>query len=215
MNKPSYIIAMLNEKGGSGKTTISTNLARGFQLNGSNVLLVDSDPQGSARDWYAAAGEDNNLPPVVGLDRPALFKELPVLARGIDWIIIDGAPQLEDLAVAAIKVSDLVLIPVQPSPYDVWAAESLVELIKTRQEVTNGRPKAAFVVSRQIVGTKLASEVRDALQEYHLPIMKSFTCQRVIYANSATNGSTVVDTEPTGAATKEINSLLQEVISWR
>ena len=98
------IIAVLNEKGGSGKTTISTNLARGFQLNGHQVLLVDSDPQGSARDWYAAAGEDNNLPPVVGLDRPALFKELPTLSKNTDWVIIDGAPQLEDIAVAAIKV---------------------------------------------------------------------------------------------------------------
>ena len=208
------IIAVLNEKGGSGKTTISTNLARGFQLNGHQVLLVDSDPQGSARDWYAAAGEDNNLPPVVGLDRPALFKELPTLSKNTDWVIIDGAPQLEDIAVAAIKVADLILIPVQPSPYDVWAAESLVELVKARQEIMDGRLKAAFVVSRQIVGSKLAREVRDALEDYGLPIMKSLTSQRVIYANSATNGSTVLDTEPDGAAAKEIRALIEEVTSW-
>ena len=208
------IIAVLNEKGGSGKTTISTNLARGFQLNGHQILLVDSDPQGSARDWYAAAGEDNNLPPVVGLDRPALFKELPTLSKNTDWVIIDGAPQLEDIAVAAIKVADLILIPVQPSPYDVWAAESLVELVKARQEIMDGRLKAAFVVSRQIVGSKLAREVRDALEDYGLPIMKSLTSQRVIYANSATNGSTVLDTEPDGAAAKEIRALIEEVTSW-
>ncbi len=116
------IMALLNEKGGSGKTTISTNLVRGVQLNGLKVLLVDSDPQGSARDWYAAAGEDNNLPPVVGLDRPALFKKLPELVHNTDWVIIDGAPQLEALAVAAIKVSDFVLIPVQPSvEYQVYS----------------------------------------------------------------------------------------------
>ena len=209
------IIAVLNEKGGSGKTTISTNLARGFQLKGHQILLVDSDPQGSARDWYAAAGEDNNLPPVVGLDRPALFKELPTLSKNTDWVIIDGAPQLEDIAVAAIKVADLILIPVQPSPYDVWAAESLVELVKARQEIMDGRLKAAFVVSRQIVGSKLAREVRDALEDYGLPIMKSLTSQRVIYANSATNGSTVLDTEPDGAAAKEIRALIEEVTSWR
>lgn len=91
------IVAILNEKGGSGKTTLSTNLARGFQALGRRVLLVDSDPQGSARDWYAAAGEDNNLPPVVGLHRPALFKELPELARDADLVIVDGAPQIEAL----------------------------------------------------------------------------------------------------------------------
>ncbi len=121
----------------------------------------------------------------------------------------------EDLAVAAIKVSDFVLIPVQPSPYDVWAAESLVELVKTRQEIMDGRPKTAFVVSRQIVGTKLANEVRDALEGYNLPIMKSFTSQRVIYANSATEGSTVLDNDPTGSAAQEIRSLITELMSWR
>ncbi len=209
------IIAVLNEKGGSGKTTISTNLARGLQLKGHQVLLVDSDPQGSARDWYAAAGEDSNLPPVIGLDRPALFKELRDLARSTDWVIIDGAPQLEELAVAAVKVADMVLIPVQPSPYDVWAAESLVELVKTRQEILEGRPEAAFLVSRQIVGTKLAREVRDALEEYGLPIMQAFTSQRVIYANSATNGSTVLDAEAEGAAAREMKDLIKELTSWR
>jgi len=177
--------------------------------------LVDSDPQGSARDWYAAAGEDNNLPPVVGMDRPALFKELHSIARDVDWVIIDGAPQLEDLSVAAIKIADLVLIPVQPSPYDVWAAESLVSLVKARQDITEGIPNAAFVISRQIVGTKLVNEVRKALDDYKLPIMNSYTSQRVIYANSATTGSTVLDSEPQGAASKEILSLIKEIISWR
>lgn len=148
------ILAVLNEKGGSGKTTISTNLARALQLSDKQILLVDSDPQGSARDWYASAGENNNLPPVVALDRPALFKELPTIIRGMAWVVIDGAPQIEDLAVAALKVADRVIIPVQPSPYDIWATESLVQLIKTRQEMTEGHPLAAFVISRQIVGTK-------------------------------------------------------------
>ena len=207
------ILAVLNEKGGSGKTTISTNLARALQLDGYRVLLVDSDPQGSARDWYAAAGEekDSELPLVVGLDRPALFKELPELARVVNWVVIDGAPQLEELAVAAIKVADYVLIPVQPSPYDVWATESLVELVKTRQEVTDGQPRAAFVVSRQIVGTRLADEVHQALEDYDLPILKACTSQRVVYANSASNGSTVLDTEPGGAAADEVRALMQEL----
>ena len=208
------IIAVLNEKGGSGKTTISTNMARGFQLKGRQVLLVDSDPQGSARDWYAAAGEDNDLPPVVGLDRPALFKDVKSIASGSELIIIDGAPQLEELAVAAMKVADMVIIPVQPSPYDIWATDSLVSLIRTRQEITDGRPGAAFVISRQIVGTKLAGEVRQALEDYKFPIMKACTSQRVVYANSAATGSTVLDADPEGPAAKEIQLLIEEVVSW-
>jgi chromosome partitioning protein len=208
------ILAVLNEKGGSGKTTISTNLARALQLSDKQILLVDSDPQGSARDWYASAGENNNLPPVVALDRPALFKELPTIIRGMAWVVIDGAPQIEDLAVAALKVADRVIIPVQPSPYDIWATESLVQLIKTRQEMTEGRPLAAFVISRQIVGTKIAHEAREALEGYQLPIFKSYTSQRVIYANSAATGSTVLDADPEGPAAQEIRTLLQEVMTW-
>lgn len=208
------IVAILNEKGGSGKTTLSTNLARGFQTLGRRVLLVDSDPQGSARDWYAAAGEDNNLPPVVGLDRPALFKELPELARDADLVIVDGAPQIEALAIAAVKTADVVLIPVQPSPYDIWAAESLVELVKARRELANDKPKAAFVVSRQIVGTRLAGDAREALEGYQLPIFKSCTSQRVVYANSATNGATVLDVEPEGPVAKEIRALQEELAAF-
>ena len=128
---------------------------------------------------------------------------------------IDGSPGIEELAVAALKVADRVLIPVQPSPYDIWAAESLVELVKTRQDITDGKLKAAFLVSRQIVGTKLAGEIRAALEGYGLPIFSAYTSQRVIYANSAAQGSTVLDAEPQGAAAAEIRTLVQEIRTWR
>lgn len=129
-------IAVLNQKGGSGKTTIATHLARAWQLAGLDVLLVDSDPQGSARDW-AAVREDQPVP-VVGIDRPTIERDLRALGHK-QRIVIDGAPQAADLAASAIKAADLVLIPVQPSPYDIWAAADLVELIKARQEITDGR----------------------------------------------------------------------------
>jgi chromosome partitioning protein len=175
------------------------------------VLLVDSDPQGSARDWYASAGEGNTLPPVVGLDRPALFRELPGISRGVEWVIIDGAPQVEELSVSAIKAADAVLIPVQPSPYDIWAAEPLVELLKTRREITGGKPQAAFVVSRQIAGTRLAADIREALEGYGLPVFKTGTSQRVAYPGSAASGSSVIDTEPGGPAAEEIRNLAAEL----
>jgi len=107
------VIAVLNQKGGSGKTTIATHLARALQLDGADVLLVDSDPQGSARDW-AAVREDQPLT-VVGIDRPTIDRDLKNVARK-DFVVIDGAPQAADLAVSAIKAAHFVLIPVQPSP---------------------------------------------------------------------------------------------------
>src|SRR5215475_6691029 len=129
------IISLLQEKGGSGKTTISINLAHSFKSLGYNVLLVDSDPQGSARDWHT--NNNGNTLDVIGLDRPTIDKDIKRFVRQYDFIFIDGAPHLSAMVTKTIVVSDLILIPVQPSPYDVWASASLVSLIKQRQEITD------------------------------------------------------------------------------
>jgi len=202
------VIAVLNQKGGSGKTTIATHLARALQLGGSDVLLVDSDPQGSARDW-AAVREDQPLT-VVGIDRPTIDRDLRHVARK-DFVVIDGAPQAADLAVSAIKAADFVLIPVQPSPYDIWATAELVELVKQRIEVTDGKLQAAFIVSRAIKGTRIGTDVTKALVEYGLPILKTRIIQRVIYPSTAAAGTTVLDVEPNGDAAAEIRAMTEEI----
>ena len=205
------VVAVLNEKGGVGKTTLSTHIARALQLDGENVLLVDSDPQGSARDWHAMSGEGSDLPPLVALDRAALLADVKRIGKSYSWVVIDGAPQASDLSIAAIKNADIVLIPVQPSPYDIWAADSLVQTVKARQEIANGQPKAAFIISRQIAGTKIAGEARHALEGYGLPIFESATCQRVSYANTASTGKTVLDLPSDVAAIQEIRALIAEL----
>ena len=202
------VIAVLNQKGGSGKTTIATHLARALQLAGSDVLLVDSDPQGSARDW-AAVREDQPLT-VVGIDRPTIDRDLKQIARK-DFVVIDGAPQAADLAVSAIKAADFVLIPVQPSPYDIWATADLVDLVKQRIEVTDGRLQAAFVVSRAIKGTRIGAEVAEALGGYGLPILEARITQRVSYPGTAAAGMTVMDSEPDGDAAAEVHALANEI----
>ena len=202
------VIAVLNQKGGSGKTTIATHLARALQIEDADVLLVDSDPQGSARDW-AAVREDQPLT-VVGIDRPTIERDIKNIARK-DFVVIDGAPQAADLAVSAIKAASFVLIPVQPSPYDIWAAADLVELVKQRIEVTDGKLQAAFVVSRAIKGTRIGSEVAEALAGYGLPILESRITQRVSYPSTAAAGTTVMDTEPAGDAAAEVRALAAEL----
>ena len=202
------VIAVLNQKGGSGKTTIATHLARALQLAGADVLLVDSDPQGSARDW-AAVREDQPLT-VVGIDRPTIDRDLKQVARK-DFVVIDGAPQAADLAVSAIKAADFVLIPVQPSPYDIWATADLVELVKQRIEVTDGRLQAAFVVSRAIKGTRIGGEVTEALVGYGLPVLETRITQRVSYPGTAAVGSTVMDSEPDSDAAAEVHALANEI----
>jgi len=205
------VVAILNQKGGSGKTTIATNLAHALSLNNLNVALVDSDPQGSARDWNEMNG--GTLLPVFGLDRETLPKDIESIKDSFDYIIIDGAPQISKLAAAAIKASDVILIPCQPSPYDIWACDGLVELIKARQEVTGGMPKAAFIVSRAIKNTKLSKEITQALMGYGLPVLSYGTTQRVSYARSASEGGTVL-TIPKSHAAKEINAIKDELIDF-
>lgn len=202
-----YIVAVLNQKGGAGKTTIATHLAAGWNATLKGAVLVDSDPQGSARDWKAAGKRD--LVPVYGLDRPNFEKDIAHLAKTASVIVIDGAPQIRELAVSAIKVADFIMIPVQPSPYDIWAAADLVELIKARQEVAKGKPRAAFVISRAIPRTVLGREVEEALDGYGLPVMRSQIHQRVSYPTSAAQGLTVFQTNDKDAQ-KEMNDLAVE-----
>lgn len=202
------IISVINQKGGVGKTTVATHLATALRLAGHSVLLVDSDPQGSARDW-AAVREDHPLS-VVGMDRPTIERDLKSIAP-VDFVIIDGAPQAADLAVSAIKASDFVLIPVQPSPYDIWATSDLVELVKQRIEITDGKLQAAFVVSRAITGTNIGKEVTGVLEGYELPVLEARIHQRVNYPGSAASGSTVLEDQPDSEGAKEMMQLAVEI----
>ena len=203
------IISVLNQKGGSGKTTISSNLAHAIALDSLKVLLVDSDPQGSLRDWNEANGGE--LIPVVGLDRETLPKDLKAISDGYDFVIIDGAPQIAKMSVAAVKAANLVLIPVQPSPYDIWACADLVDIITARQEVTDGLPLAYFLISRAIKNTKLGNEIKSALVDYELPVMKTYTTQKVAYPTTAAEGKTVFN-EPASSAAKEITAIKTEIM---
>ena len=203
------IIAVLNPKGGCGKTTVSTNVARCLHDRGHKTLLVDSDPQGSASDWHAAR-EDNPLP-FLAYGRPENFKALPGIAAPYDLVLIDGAAKLEGMIAAALNVVDGVLIPVQPSPYDIWATADLVELIKARREVTEGRPRAAFLVSRAIRRTVLSREIHAALAEYGLPVFTAGTTQRQSYARTAARGLSVFD-DGIKAAAAEITAIAAEFL---
>ena len=206
--RTSKVLAVLNQKGGSGKTTIAVNLAHAFQRLGNDVLLVDADPQGTARDWSDSSEE--GVCPVIGIDRESLARDLPAVAKPYDWVVIDGPPQLAGISAAAVRVADVVLIPVQPSPYDIWSCADLVDILDARRTVTDGLPHAAFVVSRAITNTKLSNQVSEALEAYGLPVLPSRTTQRVAYPTTAADGQTVFS-EPSSPAAKEIEAIRDEV----
>ena len=203
-------ISILNPKGGCGKTTLSSNLGSSLLLNGYKTLLIDTDPQGTLRDWKSM-DENDNQPQIIVIDRPNLQKDLTSIAINFDYLIIDGAAKLQDMIAFAVKNSDVILIPIQPSAADIWACEALIHLIKARQEVTDGIPKAAFIISRQIKNSNLARDIDEALKQFSFPVFNSRTTQRVIYGEALSSGKSVFNIESSGEAASEIQNITREL----
>lgn len=202
---PPMIVGVLSQKGGVGKTTLSLNLASHYVSAGWRVLLVDADPQGSALAW-SSARQAPPLFPVVGMAKPTLHRDLPTVAADYDMTIIDGAPRVNDLARAAILASDFVLIPVQPSPFDVWAADDTVRLVEEARQFKEGLG-AAFAINRKIANTAIGRDVVKAFDDAPFPVLPGSVCQRVIFAECAGQGLTVRELLPHGDAAREIAAL--------
>jgi chromosome partitioning protein len=203
-------IAILNQKGGVGKTTLTNNLGMAFKNLGLNVLLVDGDPQGSLRDWNDA--NKASLLPVIGLDRETLPQDLKAVKDQYDIVLIDGAPQSTKLAGAGVKSADIVIIPTTPSPYDVWASADLVEIVKARQEVTDGKPLAYFLISKVRKNTKLGNEIYSAIDEYDLPTLDGRTTDLEVYKQTASKGETVFQDKDAKNAIEEITEIANKIL---
>jgi chromosome partitioning protein len=202
-------LSFLNQKGRAGKTTLAVHVATILASTGAKVLLLDSDSQASALDWSAA----RQKPPafaVLGLPKPTVHKELPRLSEDYDHVVIDGPPRIADITRSIIMASEVVAIPVQPSPYDVWAVKDVVELIREAR-IYKDTLKAAFVINRKIVNTAIGRDVVEALATYELPVLSASLCQRVAFAESAARGSTVLEDAPTSVAAGEIRKLVTEL----
>jgi chromosome partitioning protein len=204
------VVSFLNQKGGVGKTTLATNVATALALAGHKVFFIDADPQGSSLDW-SASRQGEMLFPVVGVPKDTLHREIAALSAPYDWVVIDGPPRVYTVAKSAIAASDLVIIPVQPSPYDIWAAKEVVDIIA---DVRVLKPNliAVFAINRKIANTAIGRDVTAALANYaDIPILAASITQRVSFAESAASGQSVLEVEPHGPASHEIRALTAEI----
>ncbi|MCY3630515.1 MAG: AAA family ATPase [Bacteroidetes bacterium] len=215
------VIAILNPKGGSGKTTLATNLAGEMGRRGLNTLLVDSDPQGSTIDWgYVREQQAVPTMNILSLTTLSSIKTVKNRRRGYDHVIIDGSARLEELSLAAIKVSSVVIIPVRPSALDLWAVRPVIQLIEQQQKqllrAFGGikQLRCAFCVTQQIEGSALAGEIEDAVAGFGMEILTNRMNYRVAYARAAQMGMTVHELDPEGGAAEETERLTMEILEF-
>lgn len=207
------IIALAGQKGGSGKTTTAVALAAELHARGSRVLLVDADPQGSARTWAAVAAEAERPTPTVVSMGPNLYQpsQLPTLARSFEHVVVDCPPRSGDVQRAALMVATVAVLPCGPAAVDAWALAESLELVRAAQ-VLRPELRAVVLLSRVVARTAIGAGARDALAGCGLPILRTSLGFRVAYQEALAAGLGVAQYEA-GEAADEVRALTDELLA--
>lgn len=202
------VYAVAQQKGGAGKSTLAAHLALAFALKRKSVALIDIDPQQSLTHWYAA--REKTLGEGTGLTFEAVTgwraaKTVDSLARAHDIVLIDTPPHAETDAKVAVRAADLVLIPTQPSPLDVWATQPTLEL------AAKEKSPALLILNRVPPRANLTARMITRLGDYKVTVAKTTIGNRVAFADAMVTGRTALETKPSSDAAKELRALAAEL----
>jgi chromosome partitioning protein len=209
------ILTVCNQKGGSGKTTVTMQLAGAFARRGRRVLVVDADPQGTATRWAASADDDKPFPAsIAGLANAAgkVHREIAKFVDNYDLILVDCPPAADSpVPQSALLVSDLAIVPLVPSPLDLWASVGIREVIARMSDI-NESLQARLLLNQAQPNLTLTRETMEILPQFGIELFQTQWRQRTVYRQSAVFGQTVHDFDNRAAAARdEVESLADEV----
>ena len=200
-------IAIAQQKGGAGKTTIAVQLAVAWARQGLKVAMLDVDPQGSLSAWYGMrkdAGVESSLA-ALDVQGWKLATEIDLLKSDYDLLVVDTPPHAETDARVAVRAASLILVPVQPSPMDLWATKPTLEMAKREKS------QALLVLNRVPARNKLADTIRAKIAEEGLPLAATQLGNRSGFAASMMEGKGIVETSPRSTGAEEIRALAAEI----
>lgn len=205
------IVTIGSTKGGAGKSTIAGNLAVAAGVRGMKVLLVDADTQASSMSFRAL--REDNLIQAIAITTPKLHQDVPGFAENYDLVLIDTGGRDSRVFRSAVGAADLLIVPVLPSVYDVWAAGDTLDLVREVHSFGIQTP-TRLLLNQVIAGTVMGREADEALAEHSdiAPVMEARIHHRQVFKNAATTGKGVVEVEPKGKAAAEIEALLSEIL---
>ncbi len=210
------IITIANQKGGCGKTTITMQLAGALGQDKFKVMVVDADPQGTATRWAANADDLSPFPAhIAGLSAAGtkVHREVMKYIDHYDYIIIDCPPAVDSLVPqSALMISDLVLVPIVPSPADLWAAVGIQNLIERIKDI-NTNLQARIIANMSQANISLTQEVLQILNDFGIEMMETQLVLRTAYRQSAVLGKSVYEIKGAEKAVIEITQLKEEILN--
>ncbi len=201
----SKVITVAQQKGGAGKTTVAAHIAVALSQKGNRVAVIDIDPQGSLTHWHKIReerfGEGYTGLTFASVSGWRVGGEVTRLRRSCDYVIIDSPPHTETEARTAIRSADIIVIPVQPSPTDLWATKATLELAK------NEKIPVRVVMNRVAANSRLAQTIAAELPE----MSQTTLGNRVLFAAALMEGRCATELDPSSVAAQEIKALVKEI----